>query len=177
MASLNLCQFIAMYKDEMMTLKEVSNICGIPMSTLRARLIEAGVMRSKKESQVLAGLKGRKGAHLIGKTHSVSEATKEKIRIKRLEWSKTNAKGVSKKPNGYFEVTIGLNKGKSEHRVIMEEYIGRKLAHDEIVHHKDNDRSNNLLDNLVIMSKSDHSRHHALETLPKRSRSSTGKFI
>lgn len=47
-----------------------------------------------------------------------------------------------------------------EHRLIMEKHIGRYLRKNELVHHKDNDRSNNNIENLEIMSWPQHMRHH-----------------
>lgn len=47
-----------------------------------------------------------------------------------------------------------------EHRLVMEQHIGRKLRRDEIVHHKDRNRLNNSVSNLQIMSQSDHMRLH-----------------
>lgn len=47
-----------------------------------------------------------------------------------------------------------------EHRLIMERHLGRKLLSSEIVHHKDGDKSNNDLENLDVMSRSEHSRVH-----------------
>ena len=52
--------------------------------------------------------------------------------------------------------------GKYEHRLIMEEHLGRKLSSDEIVHHIDGDKHNNDILNLTIMSRSEHSRWHRL---------------
>ena len=49
-----------------------------------------------------------------------------------------------------------------EHRLVMEQYLKRKLNKNEIVHHKDGDKSNNNIDNLEVMSLSDHSRLHQL---------------
>jgi hypothetical protein len=53
-------------------------------------------------------------------------------------------------------------KGKKydEHRFLMEKYIGRKLTYNEVVHHKDENKSNNLIDNLEIISREEHSRLH-----------------
>lgn len=49
-----------------------------------------------------------------------------------------------------------------EHRLIMEQHIGRRLESDEVVHHANNDKSDNRIENLVLMSKSDHVfLHHA----------------
>ncbi|MCH7549654.1 MAG: HNH endonuclease, partial [Candidatus Krumholzibacteriota bacterium] len=53
---------------------------------------------------------------------------------------------------------------KLEHRVVMEQHIGRHLLPAEIVHHKDNNPSNNAIENLEIYaSQSEHALHHATE--------------
>jgi DNA invertase Pin-like site-specific DNA recombinase len=49
-----------------------------------------------------------------------------------------------------------------EHRYIMEQYLGRELTRDEVVHHKDGDKSNNDIENLELMRLSEHSRQHRL---------------
>lgn len=67
------------------------------------------------------------------------------------------------------------------HRWIMEQELGRKLRRDEVVHHIDENPKNNNLENLRIMSLSDHSRSHQLgkelstETRKKISIANTGK--
>jgi uncharacterized protein (DUF1330 family) len=43
-----------------------------------------------------------------------------------------------------------------EHRLVMEQKLGRYLRKDEIVHHLDGNKMNNNIDNLVLMSQSDH---------------------
>ncbi|HXJ92657.1 MAG TPA: HNH endonuclease [Terriglobia bacterium] len=45
----------------------------------------------------------------------------------------------------------------------MEGYLKRELAPDEIVHHINGDRSDDRLENLEVLSKSDHTRLHTLE--------------
>lgn len=49
-----------------------------------------------------------------------------------------------------------------EHRVLAEQKIGRRLLINEIVHHKDEVRSNNNPDNLEVMDKFKHARLHNL---------------
>lgn len=47
-----------------------------------------------------------------------------------------------------------------EHRLVMEQNVGRILSADEVVHHIDGNRSNNAIENLQILSPSEHSRLH-----------------
>lgn len=70
-----------------------------------------------------------------------------------------------------------------EHRLIMEKFIGRTLLKTEVVHHIDKNKSNNKIDNLRLMNKSEHAKletnginnpfygkHHTLETRLKMSK-------
>lgn len=67
--------------------------------------------------------------------------------------------------NNYKKLSLGKDdKGKrifiDEHRKVMEDYLGRKLTRYEVVHHKDGNKNNNKIDNLVVMSLSEHSKMH-----------------
>lgn len=50
--------------------------------------------------------------------------------------------------------------GRHEHRVVMEQRLGRRLESDEIVHHRDEIKSHNAIDNLELTTRRDHARHH-----------------
>jgi hypothetical protein len=58
----------------------------------------------------------------------------------------------------------------------MEEFIGRRIFAHEVVHHKDENRSNNDLKNLQLMTRADHSALHSKENTPYRKRDRNGKF-
>ena len=59
---------------------------------------------------------------------------------------------------------IRLNKYKTIRncRMIMEKYIGRKLLNNECIHHINGDKSDDRIENLIIMDKKDHVKLHHL---------------
>lgn len=63
------------------------------------------------------------------------------------------------KPDGYVEIRVN-GKGKLEHRHVMEQILGRPLKRNELVHHINQDRTDNRPENLELMSASEHMRHH-----------------
>ena len=81
-------------------------------------------------------------------------------------WISMNAKKKSFIDNGYIRVLIplkdqiGNNKYAMKHRLVMERHLGRKLRDDEIVHHKNHNRSDNRISNLQVMTYSEHTSHH-----------------
>lgn len=73
-----------------------------------------------------------------------------------------------------------------EHRLVAEQYLltdensvevdGKKyLSPDYVVHHIDEDKQNNAVDNLVVMRKQDHLSHHMKER--NMIRDENGRFL
>lgn len=55
-----------------------------------------------------------------------------------------------------------------QHRLVMEGVLGRLLARDEVVHHKNHIRHDNRAQNLELMQPRSHARMHLLEREPTR---------
>lgn len=50
---------------------------------------------------------------------------------------------------------------RKEHIVVIEEYLGRKLAKGEVIHHIDGNKLNNTLNNLIVLDQKHHRQLHA----------------
>jgi NAD-dependent dihydropyrimidine dehydrogenase PreA subunit len=53
---------------------------------------------------------------------------------------------------GYVKIQQGPRKHVFEHRVIMEQHLGRELTSQEVIHHRDGNKQNNAIENLEIIS-------------------------
>ena len=75
--------------------------------------------------------------------------------------------GRRQRRDGYWLIWTEAGE-RLEHRVVMASVLGRELRDDEIVHHRDGDKSNNDPRNLEIMSQAKHASIHAPELLARR---------
>lgn len=102
---------------------------------------------------------------------ALNDSLLRKHRVKCSSRCRATFKGRYISSNGYVCVyapqhPYATKKGYVyEHRLIMEKNIGRYLLPSEDVHHKDRNRLNNKIDNLLLLSRHEHHRLHREEQL------------
>lgn len=72
--------------------------------------------------------------------------------------SKPEKRSVHK--TGYANVKVD-GVWMAEHRYVMENHLGRKLGSSEVVHHKNEVRDDNRIENLEVMTQAQHTAHHS----------------
>ncbi|MBZ6385097.1 HNH endonuclease [Pantoea piersonii] len=145
-----------------MSIPQVSSMTGVSRSTVRYHCKKAGVLRGRTEGVRKAAEDGRM-SHGKGKTRTFSDEWKRKISEGKLKHADANARGFRINSAGYKEFTRGEHKGRSEHVVIMEAIIGRRITRNEHVHHKDRNKLNNHPSNLQLLTISEHAALHRRE--------------
>lgn len=142
---------------------DISELLGISRSTAHLYVNRAGIARTRAEGVRLAATKGKLSKNK-GIKRQFTEKWKENIRQAKLKHAREKARGTTVSSNGYVRFTTGMHSGKLVHVIIMESRLGRRLLSDESVHHIDGNKQNNDEDNLALMTKGGHSRHHKLHT-------------
>src|SRR5574343_198642 len=83
----------------------------------------------------------------------------------------------------YKKIKLSDGSTRDEHRLIMENHLGRSLLTNEHIHHKDGNKRNNEISNLMLISSSDHAKTHLIgvsksdDVKQKIKDTLTGKYV
>lgn len=141
--------FIDLYVNQKKSGLEIARFFGIGRTTV-GRYIERYGLEPRNISEV------RKNKHWSPsdeQRRKLSELGKRQVGSNNPTWKG----GKSKNKEGYIVVRVD-NKYVKEHRLVMESHLGRLLKSDEHIHHIDGNRENNNLNNLRVVSNSEHLR-------------------
>lgn len=131
---------------------------GIKLSKKHKISISKALKGKKKTEEHRKNIsKGQKRLQIGEKNHNYGKRRKES----------TNWKGgKSNRPNGYVYIHKPEHPNANgqyifEHRLIMEDYLGRYLKEEEVVHHKNGDVSDNRIENLKLFATGgEHTSYH-----------------
>ena len=157
------------------SMRMIAKLLGVHHGDVSCLLERMGVKRrSRKEQSAYIwknhkhpylGHKGERAYWAYGKKHS--EEHKAKL-SKRMAGANNPAwkGGRRRHSEGYMMVYMPGHPSADrhntvlEHRIVMEEHLGRYLEKTEYVHHKNGDKTDNRKENLELMDMKSHARLH-----------------
>jgi predicted DNA-binding protein YlxM (UPF0122 family) len=143
---------IRMYEDDLASMSNIARHFVVSGPTVRRVLTDAGV--SIRRRRVASRLFAKRVGTVLINPPAVDESGPRSHQGKKRQ-SETIMSSM-----GYPTYSGGKYANRPVHAVLMEQNIGRPLRPDEIVHHIDEDKLNNNLNNLALMTTGAHQRLH-----------------
>lgn len=163
------------YISNKITIKEVAEHYGISAGKVYYVFRDCNFAMTRKFKHPVSE-SFRKQQSEKSKGHKVSEEQRRRISEKNsCNYNGLNGYGHTKKHNqGYILAYVPKHPNAHKdgyvmlHTILMERKLGRYLSNDEVVHHINHDKSDNRIENLMLMTKYEHRSMHMKERYAKR---------
>jgi hypothetical protein len=159
-------------------MKQMGDILGVDAATIYYRLKKFGIPTRDRHDHTVSDKvrenarrvgRGRKGAKQSDEAKRKISDAKKGCLLKPSEYG-----GHVKNRSGYLYVYNPTHPHCSvdgyvmEHRLVIEAALGRYLKRDEVVHHINENKKDNRLENLMVMTPDEHMRLHNQKRQEKR---------
>ena len=122
-------------------------------------IMEKHLGRYLRPDEVVHHIDGNRSNNDINNLIVLSQSEHHKLTNKQL-WKNNRGSGDYVRVYKSDHPNRDHNNCVKEHRLVVEQHVGRYLRHDEIVHHINGIKSDNRLENLQLMTKSEHHKLH-----------------
>lgn len=161
---------LADYATGKFTIKQIATSQGVSVGKMYGTLRDAGCVFSRTRRKP-ATEQERLNRSAAQKGKVISEAQRKLISERNsCNYNGMNGFGHTKQHNKGYIVAYAPKHPNAHrdgyvmlHTIIMERNLGRYLMPNEVVHHVNHDRSDNRLENLLLMDKHDHCSMHMKE--------------
>jgi len=162
-------EIIRLYIEENKSALQISKEMDCSVMAIFRRLWKNGI-ETKSQSEIM---KGRKYSAEHRKHISEAVNRRDQTGANNPYWR--GGRSYVKSANAIYPIVRIDGKYVKEHRYVMEQHLGRRLESSEHVHHIDGDKFNNHIDNLQLMTNSEHLHLHHQDPEYIRRKSETMK--
>lgn len=144
-----------MYFKKDMSFREIANHFGCSIGTIESCFNKFNIKGKNLNGSFTGNKPWNKGKTIKTTDGSINRwlSNLSQVGEKSHNWKGGGIDG------GYVRFTIGGSR-QTQHRKVMEDFLGRKLARNEIVHHLNGNKTDNRIENLQILTISEHNKVH-----------------